>query len=60
MVEFVQLCLFSNQLAEFCDHQYLGKVAIDVLDFIHEDNNQGKVASETEKFWLGVAGCATF
>ena len=47
-------------MAEFCDHQYLGKVAINVLDFIHEDNNQGKVASETDKFWLGVAGCATF
>ena len=49
--------LSSNQIAEFCDHQYLWKEKINDLDFLH----QGKKASKTTAFgwvWPDVASHA--
>ena len=42
-----QLCLSSNQIAGFCDHQYLLEEPIDTLDFLHGANHQGKIGFET-------------
>ena len=43
----------TNQVAVFFDHQYLWKESIDTLDFLHEDNNQGKVDYEKTTFgWV--------
>ena len=39
--------------------QYLWKKSIDLLDFLHGDNHQGKVAGETITFWLGVIFCVS-
>ena len=47
LVGFGQLCLSSNHIAGFSDHQYLCKESIDTLDFLHEDNLQRKEGSET-------------
>ena len=49
--------LSTNQIAVFCNHQYLWKDSTDLLDFLHGDSHQGKVAPETTTFWLGVACC---
>ena len=38
--------LSSNQITGFFDLQYLWKQSIDILDFLHGDNCQGKVTSE--------------
>ena len=49
------LCLSSNQITGFFYHQYIGKVSINLFDFLYGDN-QGKVASETITFgWLKPA-----
>ena len=53
LVGFGQLCLSSNHIAGFSDHQYLCKESIDTLDFLHEDNLQRKEGSETTTFgWV--------
>ena len=39
--------LSANQIAVFFDHQYLWKESIDLLVFLHGDNHQRKIASET-------------
>ena len=45
--------LTANQIAVFFDHQYLWKDLMNLLDFLHEDNDQRKVASETTTFgWV--------
>ena len=46
------LCLFPNQIVAFFDHQYLCKELNDILDFLHEVNHQGKVASEASSLGL--------
>ena len=50
MVECHQLWLSSSQTAELFDHQYLWKELITLLDFLHADNHQEKVAPETITF----------
>ena len=45
--------LSSSQIAIFFDHQYLSKESIDTLDFLHGDNHQYKVGSET----TNLVGC---
>ena len=49
-----QLFLSSNQIAEFFDQRYHLKEPISVLDFLHGDNHQGKVACNS---YLGVVRC---
>ena len=50
--------LVPNQIVVVFDHQYLLKESIDILCFLHGDNQQRKVASENSStFWLGVASC---
>ena len=45
--------LLTNQMAVFFDHQYLWKESISRLDFLHGDNHQRKVASESYPFgWV--------
>ena len=45
--------LSTNQIAVFLDHQYFWKESIFTLDFLHGDNYQGKVGSETTAFvWV--------
>ena len=45
--------LSTNQIAVFFDHQYLWKQSINTSDFLHEDNYQRKVGSETTTFvWV--------
>ena len=56
-VRYGQLCLSSKQIAGYLDHQYLGKGPIDILDFLHGDSYQGKLAPATTTFgwvWPGV------
>ena len=50
LVECHQLWLSSSQIAELFDHQYLWKELITLLDFLHADNHQEKVAPETTTF----------
>ena len=50
--------LLSKQVAGFFYHQYLCKETISVLDFLHRDNSQGKIASKSTDvgyMWSGVA-----
>ena len=42
---FFRVCLSSNQTSGFFEHQYLRKESIDIMDFLHGNNHQGKVAS---------------
>ena len=49
-----QLCLSSNQIAGFLDHQNLLKESIDIFDFLHEHNHQEKAVTETTSFLLVV------
>ena len=51
-----QLCLSSNQIAGFLDHQNVLKESTDIFDFLHGDNHQGKVVAETTSF----VGCGQF
>ena len=44
--------LLTNKIAVFFDHQYLWKESIDTFDFMHGDNNQGKIGSEITTFGL--------
>ena len=39
--------LLPSQVAEFFDHQYVRKETINVLDFLHRDINQKKIASKS-------------
>ena len=49
--------LLSNQIPGFFDHQYLWKESIGILDFLHGDNHQRKVASETTTLgWMRSVG----
>ena len=34
------ICLTSNQIAEFFDHQYLWKESIGILEFLHRDDHK--------------------
>ena len=54
-----QLHLLSNQTAGLFDYQYLWKESTDIFDFLHGDNDQGKVGSKATVFWLGMASCAS-
>ena len=48
----------SNQIAGFFDHQYLWKESINILEFLHEGSQQGKISSETFSiyyFWFDEA-----
>ena len=46
--------LSTIQIAVFFVHQHLRKESINTLDFVHGDNHQGKLASETATFgWYG-------
>ena len=48
-----QFCFSSNQVAGVFDYQYLWKESIDILDFVLEDNHQGKEAFGTTTFgWM--------
>ena len=47
-----QLCLFSNQIAGFFDYQYLWKKFSYLLDLLHGDSHQAKLASGTTSFDL--------
>ena len=38
------LCLSFNQIAGFFNHQCFWKKLMDLLDFLHGNNHQGKVA----------------
>ena len=49
-----QLCLSSNQIAGFLDHQNLLKESIDIFYFLHEHNHQEKAVTETTSFLLVV------
>ena len=45
--------LSANQVAVFFDHQYLWKESIDPTDFLHGNNHQRKISSETITFgWV--------
>ena len=59
LVGFGQICFSSNQIAGFFDHKYLWMKSIDVVDFLHGDNYQGKEEYETTCFWLGVVNWAS-
>ena len=59
LVGFGQICFSSNQIAGFFDHKYLWMKSIDVVDFLHGDNHQGKEEYETTCFWLGVVNWAS-
>ena len=60
LVECGQLYLPSYQIAGFFDNQYLWNESMNVLDFLHGDNYQGKVASEQgQYFLLAVGSCTT-
>ena len=52
------MCL-SNHISGFFDHQYLCKESIDISDFSHVDNRQGKVACQTT-FFGGVSPVKSF
>ena len=44
--------LSASQIAVFFDHQYLCKESLNLLDFLHGDNDDGdKVASDTITFF---------
>ena len=57
------LCLSSNQIAGFFDHQYFWEETNDFLVFLHVVSHQVKVASETRPgtnctwYWSGMLGC---
>ena len=58
MVGCGQLFLLSNQIVENLDHQYLCNESINLLDILHVDNHQGKVAFKTStRVWV-LARCA--
>ena len=42
-----QWYFLSNQIAGFFDQQYHWKEPIDIFNFLHGDNHQGKVRSKT-------------
>ena len=45
--------LSTNQITVFFDRQYLWKESIDILYFLHGNNHQGNLASETTTFgWV--------
>ena len=51
------MCLLSNQIAGFFDPQCFWNLSSDILIFLHEDDHQVKITSETTAFgwmWLGV------
>ena len=51
-----QLCFLSNPIAGFSDHYYLWKESSDCLDFLDEDNHEGKIACMLDYlFWSVVA-----
>ena len=45
-----QVCLLSNQIAGFFYHQYHWQELIDIIEFLHGDNHQGNLLSETTTF----------
>ena len=48
-----QLCFLFIQTAEFFDQQYIWKESIDILEFLHGEMHQEKVAPETTSFgWV--------
>ena len=49
--------LSTNQFAVFFDHQCLGNGSAYLLDFLHGDNHQEKVASETNTLDLVWSFC---
>ena len=60
-------CVLTDEIAGFFDHQYLWKEAINTLDFLNRDSNQGKITlsrpdmpglTKGEFGWSGV-GLAT-
>ena len=54
LIGYGELCLLSNQISGFFDHQCLWKESINLLDFLHGDNHQRKVTSGTATFdWVG-------
>ena len=54
VIGYGELCVLSNQISGFFDHQCLWKKLINLLDFLHGDNHQRKVTSETATFdWVG-------
>ena len=52
LVGYGQLCLSSDQIARFFDHQYIWKESRDILVLLHVVNHQVKVASEMTTFSL--------
>ena len=51
-----QLCLSSNQIAGFFDHQYLCKESIGIIDFLQVDNYQGTVALQNTTLSIQMVG----
>ena len=39
--------LSTNQIAIFFDHQYIRMQSSDILDFLHGENHQRNISSET-------------
>ena len=44
----------ANQIAVFFNHQYFWRESSDLLDFLHGENHQAKVASRITSFGLGL------
>ena len=45
--------ILPNHIARFFDHHYLWKQSISILDFLHGDIHEAKVASDTTTFgWM--------
>ena len=42
--------LSTNKIARFFDHHYLWKESINIFDFLHADEQQGKIGSEITTF----------